>query len=61
MSKSAPWKLSPSKFHFGFDKIKFPDGIASSQLYKQAGNSVTVDLIELVATKIKQSIENNKS
>ena len=44
----------------GFDKIKFPDGIASSQLYKQAGNSVTVDLIELIASKIKQSIKNNK-
>jgi len=38
-----------------------PPTIATSQLYKQAGNSVTVTLIERIADCIKQSLDNRKS
>ncbi len=38
----------------GFPKnFKLPKNIANSHLYKQAGNSVTVDMIALIASKIK--------
>jgi DNA (cytosine-5)-methyltransferase 1 len=36
---------------------RFPETIAQSKKYKQAGNSVTEPLIELVAKKILQTIE----
>ena len=42
----------------GFKNIKFPKDVARSQLYKQAGNSVTVNLIEKIAKKIKVSISS---
>ena len=52
-------KLTPKEcFRLqGFKNIKFPKDVARSQLYKQAGNSVTVDLIEKIALKISQSIK----
>ena len=52
-------KLTPKEcFRLqGFKNIKFPKDVARSQLYKQAGNSVTVDLIEKIAVKISQSIK----
>ena len=37
-----------------------PSTIATSQLYKQAGNSVTVTLIERIADCIKQSLQQSK-
>ena len=51
-------KLTPKEcFRFqGFKNIKFPKDVANTQLYKQAGNSVTVDLIEKIAKLIKQSL-----
>ena len=45
-------KLTPREcFNLqGFPKnFKFPDDVPNSQLYKQAGNSVTVDLVEILA------------
>ena len=41
----------------GFPKdFKLPN-IATSHLYKQAGNSVVVDVVERIAKNIKKSIE----
>ena len=37
--------------------FKLPDDIAQSHLYKQAGNSVAVPVIERIATAIKQATE----
>jgi DNA (cytosine-5)-methyltransferase 1 len=54
-------KLTPKEcFRLqGFKSIKFPKDVARSQLYKQAGNSVTVDLIEKIAKLISSSIKKN--
>lgn len=52
-------KLTPREtFNLqGFPKdFKLPD-LATSHLYKQAGNSVVVDVIERIAENIKKSIE----
>lgn len=52
-------KLTPREaFNLqGFPKdFKLPD-IATSYLYKQAGNSVVVDVVERIAENIKKSIE----
>lgn len=54
-------KLTPREcFRFqGFpDEFKFPE-IANSQLYKQAGNSVSVPVIERLASKIYDVLESN--
>ena len=51
-------KLTPKEcFNFqGYPKkIKLPD-LAKSHLYKQAGNSVTVKLIKMLAKNIKNAI-----
>ena len=52
-------KLTPKEcFKFqGFNGIKLPD-TGDSQLYKQAGNSVTVPLIKRLAEAIKDSLDN---
>ena len=52
-------KLTPKEcFKFqGFPNIKFPNNIGDSQLYKQAGNSVSVPLIKAIATQIYKSLE----
>ena len=53
-------KLTPREcFNFqGFPKgYKFPKDIANSQLYKQAGNSVTVEVISLLAGLIKEAMD----
>ncbi len=54
-------KLTPKEcFRFqGFRNIKFPKDVPNTQRYKQAGNSVTVDLIEKIAVLIKKSLFNN--
>jgi DNA (cytosine-5)-methyltransferase 1 len=52
-------KLTPREcLNFqGFPKsFKFPDNVAQSQRYKQAGNSVTVSLVKRIAEIIKKVI-----
>ena len=52
-------KLTPREcLNFqGFPKsFKFPDDVATSQKYKQAGNSVTVSLIKRIAEMLKKVI-----
>lgn len=52
-------KLTPEEcFRFqGFTNTKrLPENIANNQLYKQAGNSVTVPLIKKIALNIKKSL-----
>ena len=52
-------KLTPREcFNFqGFPRgFKFPKDMANSHLYKQAGNAVTVDIIAVLAKKIRQVI-----
>jgi DNA (cytosine-5)-methyltransferase 1 len=52
-------KLTPREcFNFqGFPKgFKFPNDMANSHLYKQAGNAVTVDMIAVLAKKIYKVI-----
>ena len=55
-------KLTPREcFNLqGFPKkFKFPKEMPNTQLYKQAGNSVTVDMIKLFANKIYNCLLNN--
>ena len=55
-------KLTPREcFNFqGFPKkFKFPKDLPKSQLYKQAGNAVTVKLIEKLAHEIRVVLEEN--
>ena len=52
-------KLTPKEcFSFqGFsEEFKFPEGLANSHLYKQAGNSVTVTVIKRIAENIKKAL-----
>ena len=55
-------KLTPEEcFRFqGYGNIKLPKNMADGHLYKQAGNSVTVTLIEKLANIIRESIEKVK-
>lgn len=39
--------------------FKFPDNISDSQLYKQAGNSVTVPVINRIAENIVKALDAN--
>ncbi len=53
-------KLSPLECvgFQGFPKnFKFPQNMAKSQCYKQAGNSVVVPVVERIATEIKRVLE----
>ena len=55
-------KLTPREcFRFqGFgDSYKFPDDVAISQLYKQAGNAVSVPIIQLLAESVKEAMERS--
>lgn len=54
LTKHGIRKLTPKEcFRFqGFDDIQFPDDMAVSHLYKQAGNSVTVPVIRRIAENI---------
>ena len=47
-------KLTPKECFAlqGFADIKIPDGMSNGRLYKQAGNSVTVTVIERIAKNI---------
>ena len=57
-------KLTPREcFNLqGFPKnFSLPESVGQSQLYKQAGNSVTVDLIKKIAVLIKKTLsQKNK-
>ena len=56
-------KLTPREcFNLqGFPKdFKFPDGMANGRLYKQAGNSVTVDIIERIANILHKSLDQKQ-
>jgi len=56
-------KLSPREcFNLqGFPKnFKFPDDVPNTQLYKQAGNSVTVKMIKKIAEIIYKVLDNSK-
>ena len=53
-------KLTPEEcFRFqGFKNTKkIPKNIANNQLYKQAGNSVTVPLVKKIALNINKSLQ----
>ena len=56
-------KLTPREcFRFqGYPEIQFPDDMAVSHLYKQAGNSVTASLIERIGKQIKLALLGDKS
>ncbi len=58
LDKDGIRKLTPKEcFNFqGYNKIKFSQDVPNTQLYKQAGNSVTIPLIESIAKKIKLSL-----
>lgn len=53
-------KLTPLEcFRFqGYEKISLPESLANSHLYKQAGNSVTVPLVKMLAQNICLSLED---
>jgi DNA (cytosine-5)-methyltransferase 1 len=54
-------KLTPREcFNLqGFpDSYKLPNDVANTQLYKQAGNSVTVSLIEKLGKGIRETLEH---
>ena len=54
-------KLTPKEcFNLqGFPKkFKFPEGVPNSQLYKQAGNSVTVEIVKKQAEIIYKALVN---
>lgn len=41
----------------GFPEMKFPEGMAESRLYKQAGNAVVVPVVKAIAKQIKLALE----
>lgn len=56
-------KLTPKECFMlqGFPKdYKLPEGVANGQLYKQAGNSVTVTVIERIAKNMITAMGENK-
>lgn len=58
LDKDGIRKLTPKEcFSFqGYNNIKFPRDVPNTQLYKQAGNSVTVPLIVSIAKNIKLAL-----
>jgi len=60
LTKHGIRKLTPRECFnlMGFPKsFKLPDGLANSQLYKQAGNAVVVPVIKRIATQIMKALE----
>jgi DNA (cytosine-5)-methyltransferase 1 len=51
-------KLTPRECFalMGMPNLQFPEGMADSRLYKQAGNAVVVPVIEAIARKIKAAL-----
>lgn len=59
LDKKGIRKLTPNecvKFQGFDDEFQFPSDLALSHKYKQAGNSVTVSVIEQIAEEIKKAI-----
>ena len=57
-------KLTPRECFMlqGFpENYKLPDKMALSHMYKQAGNSVTVTVIERIAKNMVKAMNHNKS
>jgi DNA (cytosine-5)-methyltransferase 1 len=52
-------KLTPDEcFRLqGYDNLSLPQNVADGQLYKQAGNSVTVPLVKKLASMIHASVK----
>ena len=52
-------KLTPEEcFQFqGYGTINLPENVADGQLYKQAGNSVTVPLVKKLSSLIYKSLK----
>ena len=42
----------------GVDQFTFPEGVSDTQLYKQFGNSVSIPVIESIATYMYNVLEN---
>jgi DNA (cytosine-5)-methyltransferase 1 len=42
----------------GIEKFSFPEDISNTQKYKQLGNSVAILVIEKIAHKVIQTIDN---
>jgi DNA (cytosine-5)-methyltransferase 1 len=60
LTKHGIRKLTPRECFnlMGFPKsFKLPDGVANSQLYKQAGNAVVVPVIKRIAVQIMKAID----
>lgn len=51
-------KLTPRECFalMGMPSLKFPEGMAESRLYKQAGNAVVVPVIAAIAREIRESL-----
>jgi DNA (cytosine-5)-methyltransferase 1 len=51
-------KLTPEECFslMGYKNFKVPQGVSKSQLYKQAGNSVVVPVIQRIAEQIRKAI-----
>lgn len=62
LTKTGIRKLTPREcFNLqGFGKdFKLPESLSNTRLYKQAGNSVTVPVIERIAKNIKKALEDS--
>ena len=61
LTKHGIRKLTPRECFLlqGFPKsFKLPKNLANAHLYKQAGNSVSVTVIQRIAEKIKEALQN---
>jgi DNA (cytosine-5)-methyltransferase 1 len=58
-SKHGIRKLTPNECFrlMGIDNPVFPDGMADSRLYKQAGNAVVVPVVKAIARKIMEALD----
>lgn len=64
LDEDAPRRLTPKEcFNLqGFSKkFKLPSGIARGQLYKQAGNSVVVPMVQKIAQEMVRVLNENRS
>ena len=61
LTKHGIRKLTPEECFAvqGFEDIRIPEGMARSHLYKQAGNSVVVPVIERIARQMKIALTND--
>ncbi len=59
LSKFGIRKFTPEECFklMGFPALRFPEGMAESRLYKQAGNAVVVPVITAIAKQIRNALE----